>query len=213
MKTERSDEMLFELWAGGDRGAGKTLFERHFDSVHRFLRTKVGSGLEDLVQQVFLGCIEGRDRYQAKSTFRAYLFGIVRFQLFNHYRATRKDARLDFSVGSLASLGTTPSAGLARNAEEFLLHEALGQLPLDQQIVLELLYWENLSGGEVADVLEVSLDTVYGRARRAKSRLGDLLQELRAERSLTVANESSVRRGCACRVRPDLDKEAPVAGE
>jgi RNA polymerase sigma-70 factor (ECF subfamily) len=58
-----------------------------------------------------------------------------------------------------------------------LLH-ALRRLPMDHQITLELYYWENLSGSELAEVLEVPEGTVRGRIRRAKTLLEASLAEL-----------------------------------
>lgn len=51
-------------------------------------------------------------------------------------------------------------------------------IPLDLQVVLELVYWEELSGHELSEVLEVPVNTVYGRVHRAKQKLRDALSLL-----------------------------------
>lgn len=176
-----SDQELLDLWIAGDKAAGEALFDRHFDSVSRFLRGKVHDGLEDLVQQVFLGCIEARARLQAVSSFRGYLFGIARHQLLKHYREAGKRARLDFGVTSLVDLGTTPTGTVARNDESRAILEALQTLPVDQQIALELTYWEGLKAPEVAIALDVPVDTVYTRLRRAKAQLRTALRTMNSK--------------------------------
>lgn len=40
---------------------------------------------------------------------------------------------------------------------------------MEQQLALELMYWENLTGAEVAEALSVPVDTIYTRVRRASS--------------------------------------------
>jgi RNA polymerase sigma-70 factor (ECF subfamily) len=59
-----------------------------------------------------------------------------------------------------------------------LLELALQHIPVDQQIALELSYWEELSAPEMARVLGVPENTVYSRIRRAKSHLKEALERL-----------------------------------
>ncbi|MCH9683177.1 MAG: hypothetical protein K0V04_17210 [Deltaproteobacteria bacterium] len=41
-----TDFELLDAWKGGDKAAGNALFQRHFDSVCRFFRSKVGEGVD-----------------------------------------------------------------------------------------------------------------------------------------------------------------------
>lgn len=91
LKTVRSDVDLLEAWRSGDTKAGGELFDRHFASIHRFFHNKVGDGLEDLVQQTFLRCTEGVERFRSDSSFRTYLFGVAHNLLREHIR--RKHSR------------------------------------------------------------------------------------------------------------------------
>ncbi|MEX1364513.1 MAG: sigma-70 family RNA polymerase sigma factor, partial [Nannocystaceae bacterium] len=87
-----TDRALLEQWRAGDAGAGNTLFERHFDTIARFVKNKVShqGELEDLVQQVFLRCVEGRDRFEGRSSFRTYLFAVAHNTLLEHFRRRRR---------------------------------------------------------------------------------------------------------------------------
>ena len=172
-----SDTELLERWAQGSVEAGNELIERHFAVVHRFFRHKVGSEIEDLVQQTFLACIEARVRFQGRSSFRTFVLAIARFQLFTHY-AQRKRLTRDMTLSSLRDLGTSPTAAVARNEEERLLIEALQCIPLEAQTILELAYWEGLDATEIGRILELPLNTVYSRLRRAKLALREKLRDL-----------------------------------
>ena len=176
-----TDGELLAQWSAGSRAAGNELIERHFDTVHRFFRNKVGSDLEDLMQQTFLACVEARARYQGQASFKTFLLAIARNQLFTHYSKRRREV-LDFTLTSVHDLGTSPTGVLAKREDEHLLSEALRRVPLDAQVVLELAYWEGLDGTEIAQVLEVPLNTAYSRLRRAKLALLDRLRDLAPDR-------------------------------
>ena len=56
----------------------RTLFEQHFDAVYRFFATKISDGIEDLVQDTFVACIESRERLLAATSARAFILGTAR---------------------------------------------------------------------------------------------------------------------------------------
>lgn len=171
------DLELLDRWRGGDVTAGNELFERHFESVHRFFVNKAPSDAADLVQRTFLACVEARDRFREQSSFRTFLFAIAHHELLAHWRK-RARADLDPSISSLRDLDPSPSTLLARMAEERHLLEALRSIPIELQIALELFYWEGLTGPELANVLDVPEGTARSRLRRGLQLLRDRLAEL-----------------------------------
>ncbi|MCB9568971.1 MAG: sigma-70 family RNA polymerase sigma factor [Myxococcales bacterium] len=176
-----TDEELLEAWRSGDRAAGNTLFSRYFSAVFRFFRNKADRGVEDLVQRTFMACVEGRDRLRADASFRSYLFGAAHHILRGHYRRERALAREeDADELSIVDMGASPSSLLAVRDEERLLLEGLRHLKLGDQTLLELYYWERLSGGEIAAFLGVPENTARTRVRRARVRLEETLARLDA---------------------------------
>ena len=180
-----SDTELLSAWRDGDRDAGDELLRRYFDAVCRFFRGKLGDDVEDLIQRTFLDCVESRDRVR-EDGFRAYLFTVARNRLFDHLRAAqRRPERVDISLRSVEDLGTSPSTKLARTEHERLLIRALRSIPLDYQIALELAYWEQLSGREIAVVLGIAENTVRSRMSRARAALREQLEQLAASPELS----------------------------
>jgi RNA polymerase sigma-70 factor (ECF subfamily) len=106
------------------------------------------------------------------------LFGLARFQLLSHYRKVYRRPHIDFTTTSVCDLGTSPSAALVRRETRELLERALQHVPIDQQIALELTYWEELTAPDVANVLGIPENTVYSRLRRAKDHLREALARL-----------------------------------
>jgi RNA polymerase sigma-70 factor (ECF subfamily) len=167
--SDACDAALLESWAAGNQLAGAELIERHTKLLQRFFRNKADHvHVEDLVQQTLLASLEGRERYRREARFETFLLAIARFQLYSHYRRARRAAAIDFSLDSVRDLGTSPSEAIAKRADHRALFDALQTLPLEQQIVLELVYWEELSGAELAEVLGISTNGAYTRLHRAK---------------------------------------------
>jgi len=176
------DESLLARWCGGDQAAGGALFERHFESVRRFFKSKVGpQDAEDLIQRTFLGCVKNRAGYRGESSFRGYLFGVARNELHMHFRTLRRHPGLvpDASVQSVVDLRTGVSTQMGRADERRLVQVALRHLPVEAQTLLELAYWEAMTANELADVFGVSPITIRTRKHRAREKLRDIVEALR----------------------------------
>ncbi len=176
--TGAPDAQLLDAWAAGDRDAGDELFRRHFAGLYRFYAGKVRGDVEDLVQSAFLACLEGRASFRREASFRTYLFAVARRLLYKHFRSKSRRGEIDFSVTSLQDLGPSPSTGLRAKRHQRLLLEALRAIPLELQIALELHYWEELSGPDIAAVLEIPEGTVRSRLRRAQEALREQFTRL-----------------------------------
>ena len=213
--TACDDSVLLERWRGGDKRAGEALFERHFDSVYRFFDRKVhrgesGTDVGDLVQRTFLGCIEAKDRFAGLASFRTYLFAIARNELFGHFRARKRGALVDFGVSSLAELSPSPSAIARQRDARGVLLECLGALPLELQLTLELRFWEEQSGPELAAILELPEGTVRSRLRRALTELREsiLAREEGAATALLPVGEEDLE-VWAARLRGQISLDVP----
>ncbi|MCA9658317.1 MAG: sigma-70 family RNA polymerase sigma factor [Myxococcales bacterium] len=170
-----SDLELLEAWRGGDLRAGNALFQRHFAALSRFFRNKIDVGVEDLIQDTFLACVEGRDRFAGRSSFRTYLFSVARHLLYARYRRRQRD--LDVTVTSVIDLGASPSRPLGRREEEAALLKALRSIPIEHQIALELAYWEGMKGPEIAEILGITANTARSRLARARAALRKALAD------------------------------------
>ncbi|MEZ4383526.1 MAG: RNA polymerase sigma factor [Nannocystaceae bacterium] len=203
-----TDERLLVAWRGGDRQAGAALFARHFRAVARFVRTKVASEaeVEDLVQATFLACTEGIERYRGEGSLRAYLLGIAYHKVLHYYARRRKAA--DIEQRAVEEVAPGPSAALARRAEERLLLAALRRLPLRYQVVIELYFWEELRGREIAALLDVPEGTVRTHLRRARLLLEETMRRLSADASLVESTVSGLETW-ARRLRDGAEEPPP----
>jgi RNA polymerase sigma factor (sigma-70 family) len=195
--TTRSDNELLELWQAGDSAAGNELFLRHFRSIRRFFANKVpAEEVEDLVQRTFTGCVTARERIRPDASMRAFLFGVARRQLYKFLRDRASRGRhidVDFGVSSVRDLGHSPSSMMAKQQDHELLLQALQQVSVEHQTIIELYYWEQLSGPEIAEVLDIAPTTVRTRLHRGRQAVEEAFARIaRAER--TVDLEDSLRK-------------------
>ncbi len=200
----RDDFELLEAWRGGDIRAGNELFDRYFDKIYRFFRTKVADGAEDLVQQTFMACVQSRDRFRGDATFQTYLYTAARSKLYTYLKRRRREReRVDWGVTSCADLGISPSGVMARNEQQQLLLMGLRRLPVDMQIALELFYFEQIRGPELAALLGIPEGTVRSRIRRGRDLLRARLEELVASPE-TIESTMTNLEGWASKIRSEV---------
>ncbi len=172
-----TDESLLQAWRAGDRKAGNALFQRHFEPIRRFFVNKAEGDFGELVQKTFLRCVDAQQRFEGRSSFRTFLFAIAHNVLREHYRGRRRpDQQGELDELSVVDLGAGPGTALAEKREQRALLQALRQVPLRFQIVLELYYWEKLTGAEMGEVLGIPEDTARSRVRRGKELLRTALR-------------------------------------
>lgn len=173
------DLELLERWCAGDQAAGGALFARHFAEVYRFFERKVAGEPDELVQETFLACVRRRDEFRRQSSFRTFVFAVARFELYAHWRRrARGGEAVSFSEVSLADLATTPRTRIERGQDRELLLAALRTLPLDDQLLLELHYWEGLDGEGLAEVFDIAPTTSRTRLFRARQALRERMEAL-----------------------------------
>ncbi|MEX1363893.1 MAG: RNA polymerase sigma factor [Nannocystaceae bacterium] len=167
---------LLEAWRGGDRGAGSRLIAARSREVTWFFRNKVfdEDDVPDLVSQTFLRAVSARDRFEGKTSFRRFLYAIAHNVLREYLRAKTKRAqeRLDFGEVCVRDLQPRSLSSLHSEKQQVqALIEALREIPIEDQVVLELKYFEGLSGRELAEVVGMPEGTIRGRLARGLARL------------------------------------------
>jgi RNA polymerase sigma factor (sigma-70 family) len=215
VRAVRTDEELLAAWRAGDRKAGNELFRRHFERVRRFFVNKVGRETEDLVQRVFVGCVEGRERFEGRAKFRTFVLAVAHNILREHFRQKRRDALVDLDERSAVDLGAGPSSVLAERREQRLLLEGLRRIPLSYQVALELYFWEKLTGAELGEILGIPENTARSRVRRAKELLGTALRKIERSRDVLQSTTNdleawaeSIRKSLGATPR-DAEDQAP----
>lgn len=117
------------------------------------------------------------DGYQGGS-FRAFLFGIANNVFFEFLRRRYRRQNIEPWTDTLAEITkNSMSSRLAKRENHRLLLDALGRLSLQDQDLLELYFWQRLTGREVGAVLGIEEPSVRSRIRATLKRLGKCFTE------------------------------------
>jgi len=167
--TFDKDYALLERWKDGDHEAGAKLVRQYFSTLHRFFSNKVPAvDVPDLIQVTLEACVAAIANSRKITSFNAYLLGIARNRVYHYYR--RHGRKFDPSVYVAELIDEDKSSTMmADRIETVKAMAALRCLPLDQQLALELVYLEELTAGESAQVMETSIAEFKLLLRKAKT--------------------------------------------
>ena len=133
---------------------------------------------EDVLQNAYHKVVAERARFDGRSAFKTWWFGVIRFTAMEDHRRERFRASL---LGKLLSAFTeehhpAPSRLMELDERAAQLRAALSQLPARQAETLHLVFYQDLTLNEAAQVMRVSLGSVRQHYERGKARLRELLQ-------------------------------------
>jgi RNA polymerase sigma factor (sigma-70 family) len=125
---------------------------------------------EDVLQTAYLKILQGRATYQGKSSFKTWLFAVIRYTAAD---SRRRHWLRNFRLAGYAkeheggSVATTPDA----EADPGRLLQLLARLPRRQQEVLHLVFYQGMTIEAAAAVMGVSVGSARTHYERGKQRL------------------------------------------
>jgi RNA polymerase sigma-70 factor (ECF subfamily) len=137
-------------------------------------RNGVGEGdVGDVVQEVFVVIHAKLPTLRQPESLRSWIYGIVRRTVSGHRRSQRADAVSDAAL-ALASVTDAPSqaspqALTEQAAQMQLLWSLLAELDEPKREVFILAEVEEMTAPEIAEALEIPMNTVYSRLRTARA--------------------------------------------
>jgi RNA polymerase sigma factor (sigma-70 family) len=166
----------------GDRAAYAELYQRYVVKIYRYIYFKVGSRdeTEDLTSQTFLKAWDAIGDYEWRNhPFGAWLFRIAHNLVVDHHRARRDHVTLDDATpqleGRTSRDALRPEQVLGEMITMERVRRAIGRLTEEQQQVLILRFFDELSTGEVAEIMGKNSGAIRGLQFRALSALRELL--------------------------------------
>lgn len=133
------------------------------------------SEAEDVLQTSYLKILDGRAAFAGRSSFRTWLFGVIRRTAAEQRR--RRALRRFLPLSDLPAAEPDPETALVRSEATERLIVALGELPARQRDVLHLVFYQDLTIQEAADVLGISLGSARTHYERGKQRMRRMLGE------------------------------------
>ena len=149
------------------------VYEQHFDFVWRSLR-RLGvpeASMDDAAQDLFIVVHRRLAEFAGRSSLRTWLFGIA-LRVAGDYRRRlrRKGAPLRPLPDALPDTSRPgPYEALARREAARVVDGLLDELDDAKRAVFVLAELEQMTAPEIAEVLEVNVNTVYSRLRAARA--------------------------------------------
>ena len=133
---------------------------------------------EEVLQIVYLKILQGKAVYRGESKLQTWLFAVIRNTAIAEHRK-QLFRWSDSHVSRGAAVDQGPSSGLERSELQERFQQALAQLPARQRETLHLVFYQDLSLSEAAEVMNVSVGSARRHYERGKKRLREALDRER----------------------------------
>lgn len=135
---------------------------------------------ENALQSTYVKILEGRARFEGRSSFRTWLFGVIRRTAAEERRRSLVRRILLLRAGPVAAMqDESPEETSYRSEIRDQLIRALASLPRRQREIIELVFYHELTLDEAAGVIGISAGSARVHYARAKAKLREMMQELR----------------------------------
>jgi len=203
----QDDPRFLEALRNGDEVAFASLLDQYHGRLLRLAMNFVRGReiAEDVVQETWVGVIEGLDRFEGRSSLKTWIFRILINQA--KTRASRENRIVPFSstenpedessesavdpsrfesagfwVGHWASAprswdNNTPERLLLSKESREYINKAIESLPPNQRLIVQLRDIEELDSREVCKILKVSETNQRVLLHRARSKVRQALEE------------------------------------
>jgi RNA polymerase sigma-70 factor, ECF subfamily len=172
------DEALLREIARGNQLAMRALFMRHQVRVHRFILRMVRDRTlaDDVVSETFLAVWRQADRFEGRSTVSTWLLSIARHKALTAVKPQPLEQLDREAADAIVDQGLDPEAESRGKANRTILRQCLGALSAEHSEIIDLLYYQEKSIREIAEILCIPANTVKTRMFCARRRLAGLLK-------------------------------------
>jgi RNA polymerase sigma-70 factor (ECF subfamily) len=185
-KLQISDALLIQQYVEGNENALATLIQKHKSKVYGFIYSKTNDVdlSDDIFQDTFIKVIQKlkTSSYHEEGKFLSWVFRISHNLIIDFYRkSNRMPMNRDTDEYSVFSFLSDDSPNVEvkflKEQSENDVVKLLKFLPQEQQEIIDLKLYKKMSFQEIADHLDVSVNTCLGRMRYAIKKMQKLVKE------------------------------------
>jgi len=180
--SDEADGALLARYRKGDQEAFAELVVRYQRPLYNAALwiVRKPEDASDVTQIVFLRVAERLDEYDPKHKFFSWIYRIAVNESLNLLRRSGREDELDEEIDFAASESASPDWQLAQAQQSRQIKAAMLRLKANDRMVLMLRHFSEFGYEEIAQILDLDVKTVKSRLYEARRRLGELLQDLRA---------------------------------
>lgn len=173
--TEQSDQDLIDEAIGGDEAAFARLVERHYASIYRIAYKCCGNqaDAEDIAQNVCVKLGQSIGSYKGESAFSSWLYRVTLNAAQDFQRAGQRQTHKITELAFIAEISYAPDPVMDLTGTQ--VWEMVLRLPDKQRDAVILIYSEELSHRQAAEIMSCSESTVSWHIHEAKKRLKKIL--------------------------------------
>jgi RNA polymerase sigma-70 factor (ECF subfamily) len=151
----------------------EAVYAKYFDFVWATAR-RLGvevSAIDDVVQEIFIAIHGSLPTLQRTEALKSWIYSVARRTVSNYHRAVRARGGKGTALvdDQLESPQPTPFEVTLKNSDLQLLAGLLEELDEPKREVFALVELEEMSVPEVADALDIPVNTAYSRLRAARA--------------------------------------------
>lgn len=172
---KKRDEKLVEQALKGNKKAWFALISRYETAMYQYGIRMTGNSHDaaDLMQEIFISVFRSLACFKGKGSFKSWLYRIAHCRCVELYRKRKPHTDIDDIQAPLCDT-PCPEMQLYSDRESRALTQAMQTLPLGQKAVVELKFFGHFTFEEIAQQMDISVNT-------AKSRLYAALAKLKLE--------------------------------
>lgn len=180
---EIDDLTLWNLLIKGEKKALEVLYQRYYLLLLNYgLKCNIDRELvKDCIQDLFVGLYQNSHIKTANVTVRSYLLRALRNNLTYKLASRREEESLEASVFHIPSNEDLFEQLFPKNDHDLLLTnqllEAISQLSSNQKTILYLRYVKDISYKEIADIMNINVQSSMNLASRALAKLRSLMKQ------------------------------------
>ena len=169
-------DLAVRFASGGDEDLAEA-YRRWSPLVYTIAIRATGNAEDaaDITQSVFVSAWRGRAGFDpASGALPAWLVGITRRRIADHWEARGKQAKVEDSLMTNHEVTTAPSADAA--VERVIVADEIARLGDPQRRIIEMAFFEDLTHAQIARALRLPLGTVKSHIRRSLERMRSRLE-------------------------------------
>jgi RNA polymerase sigma-70 factor (ECF subfamily) len=171
--------LLIQAIGQGEEFAFCEIYKRYSRQVYNYMLRMVNdaAGAEDVMQEVFLAVWKGSHKFQQRSTPKTWIYRIAYHQAISWLRSHPKK-QSSFDIGDEYEDDNSPEEAAIASGQSYLVRKAINQLPLKHRSVIELVFVQDMSYSEIAEVLDCPIGTVKSRMTYALRTMNQILSRM-----------------------------------
>ncbi|HEY0364937.1 MAG TPA: RNA polymerase sigma factor [Pyrinomonadaceae bacterium] len=129
---------------------------------------------EEVLQTVYLKILQGKAIYRSESKLRTWLFAVIRKTAITERR--KRVLRSLVTINDADNkIGSQPEIEFERSEMQQRFQQALARLPARQRETMHLVFYQDLSLSEAAEVMNIAIGSARRHYERGKKQLRETL--------------------------------------